>query len=191
MDYPHGTAYPPWFQNNIANAPGTVTERASMYHVSRATVYRIDTRAAANHAEPMSLANPQHRTNFRGTLLGPSEAAVLAVLTFGNPQVSLTESQAFLHQGFGLNISQSTISREFRRLGFSRKQVHRVSIKRDEDQRVAWWTSPLPVGCLGLLAPDLVDIDESHFVLEKSWRRYGRSLIGEPAVVRSQVVLSN
>ncbi len=172
-----GTAYPSWLRNNIANSSGTVAQRASAFRVSRSTVYRIDS----------GLCQPNAREPGPKLLLSPEMAASLAVMTLGYPQISLFECQCYMQQAHGIRVSLSTISREFKRLGFSRKIIKRESNKRDEEQRVQWWTSPPPRGCFGLFAPDLVDIDESHFILEKSWRQYGRSLVGMPAVVRSHV----
>jgi hypothetical protein len=87
-------------------------------------------------------------------------------------------------------LSPGQCSKELRRLGFTRKKLAHLSRRRDEAQRVSWWTSPPmpavpggPRGVRGLDTRLLIDIDEKPIWLHHCNRNYGHALSGQRGVV--------
>eukprot|EP01043_Picozoa_sp_COSAG02_P024844 COSAG02_NODE_1374_length_13005_cov_5.606152_7_plen_182_part_00 len=87
-------------------------------------------------------------------------------------------------------LKRSQCSKELKRLGFTRKKLAHLSRRRDEAQRVSWWTSPPmppvpggPRGVHGLDTRLLIDIDEKPIWLHHCNRQYGHALQGQRGVV--------
>ena len=181
---PAGIAYPDWLRARIHDSPPSESTRsiASRLHVSQSTVVRV-----LNSATASTGLNGQRQ---RECILTEDDASFLCVLKCEYPQASLYECQIALELERGKAVSISTVSREIRRLGMTRKKMSRFSCKRDENARVRWWTHPPHLGgCLGVDWTNLVDIDESSIQFGDSQRRYGHSLSGMPARYPSVVHL--
>ena len=104
------------------------------------------------------------------------------------PQVSLAELQSYLELGLHVSVSMSTLCRELKRCGFSRKKINRFSQKRDETQRIDWWVRGVHLNGVAGVNPDmLVDIDESTFTWDSAQRKHGYSLIGTKAMCGGRV----
>jgi transposase len=58
------------------------------------------------------------------------------------PEATHLECDSAMQFLCGEHMSQSQWSKELARLGFTRKKLAHLSRRRDESQRVSWWTSP-------------------------------------------------
>jgi transposase len=99
----------------------------------------------------------------------------------------LSQCCAFL-QYFGANIEISDtyiVSRGLQALGFTKKKLSHINIRRDPVQRQQWWTLPSPHGVFNVSRDRLVDIDESGIVLYSAERGFGHSPRGRRAVTLS------
>ena len=180
---PTGVSYPDWLRAKIQDSPPSETTRsiAKRLNVSQSTVVRV-----LNSGDD-SLDNNGHR--LRDCVLSEEDATFLCVLKCEYPQASLEECQLALELERGKAISISTVSRELKRLGMTRKKMQRFSCRRDENARVRWWTHPPHLGgCFGVDWTNLVDIDESSIQFGDSQRRYGHSFSGMPARYPSLVL---
>ena len=173
---PIGVPYPDWVRAQIQTSPASESTRAIAHrlNVSQSTVSRIlrsDFSARDNHGARLAEC-----------LLTEEDAAFLCILKCEYPQASLVECQIALELERGKVVSLSTVSREIRRLGMTRKKMQRFSCRRDEDSRVRWWTMPPHMGgCAGVDWTNLIDIDESSIQFGECHRRYGHSFAGMPA----------
>jgi hypothetical protein len=89
---------------------------------------------------------------------------------------------------FGAQISQtqiSLISRSLKVLGFTKKKLSHVHIKRNEEVRKMWWQLPSPYGVVDVPRALLIDIDETGVVLFTTERGWGHALRGQRAVTKS------
>ena len=179
---PCGVAYPDWIRGHILDSPVCETTRsiAKRLNVSQSTVVRVlneeDNRVRREGPRPNKC------------ILSQDDAAFLCLLKCHYPQASLAECQLALDIERSKQVSLSTISRELKRLGMTRKKMQRFSSRRDEDSRVRWWTHPPHLGgCAGVDWTNFVDIDESNLAFGDSFRQYGHSFTGIPARYASKV----
>ena len=173
---PRGVPYPDWLRAEVLDSHTFESSRdvAEKWSISQSTVIRIWRDSGAI----------QGKTGTRLQLcsLTEDDAAFLCLLKVTYPQASLSECQLALEIERGKVVSLSTVSRELRRLGMTRKKMERFSTRRDEDRRVSWWTTPPHMGgCAGVDWSNIVDIDESNVRFGDSQRRYGHSFAGMPA----------
>lgn len=99
----------------------------------------------------------------------------------------LSQCIVFLNH-FGAQISQtqtSLISRSLKVLGFTKKKLSHVHIKRNEEVRKMWWQLPSPYGVVDVPRALLIDIDETGVVLFTTERGWGHALRGQRAVTKS------
>jgi len=73
-------------------------------------------------------------------------------------------------------VSQSTISRLLKKMNWSRRNIHRLSLNRSEEARTAYRQS-----LAGVAAEDLIFLDESIFNEKTGWRSRGYGPIGSEA----------
>ena len=174
--HPVGVPYPDWIRAQIQDSPVNQSTRsiARKMNLSQSTVSRIlrsDLSARDNSG-----------VRLRECILTEDDATFLCTLKCEYPQASLAECQIALDLERGKVVSLSTVSRELKRLGMTRKKLQRFSCRRDESARVRWWTMPPHMGgCSGVDWTNLVDIDESSIQFGESHRRYGHSFAGMPA----------
>ena len=179
---PVGVAYPDWLRADICASSLHQTTRviAKNFNVSQSTVSRV----LNENASERSRRGPRPNQ----CILNQEDAAFLCLLKVSYPQASLEECKLALLIERGKDVSTSTISRELIRLGMTRKRLQFYSTRRDENRRVAWWTTPPHMGgCAGVDWSNLVDIDESCIKFGDSRRSFGHSLSGQPARVASFV----
>ena len=184
--FPVGVPYPDWLRSQIQDAPWCESTRsiARRFRVSQSTVVRILNSDLASRY--------QNGRRFAECVLSQSDAAFLCFLKCEYPQASLSECRVALEIERGKVVSTSTVSRELKRLGMTRKRMQRFSIKRNEDMRVRWWTKPPHLGgCAGVDWTNMVDIDESNVKFGDSQRLYGHSFSGLPARTQSTVSITN
>ena len=178
MNWPRGVAYPVWFRANIVSASGSIDDIAERYHCSRASVIRFR-RLSARGLPLAGGRQPILNPDDRNWTLNSDQVVDMLQFICMCPQVSLVELQSYLLLGFHVNVSQSTLCRELRRCGFSRKKINRFSSQRNEAQRVDWWVNGIHNNGVAGVNPDLlVDIDESTFTWDSAQRKHGYSLIG-------------
>ena len=179
---PNGVAYPEWFRSNIVAATGTIDDIALQFNCSRASVVRF--RRLARNGEPLAGGRqPKLHPDDRKWILTADVVVHMLEFISMSPQVSLVELQSFLLCGFNITVSQSTVCRELKRCGYSRKKINRFSMNRDEVQRVNWWLNSVDNRGVAALNPDLlVDIDKSTFTWDSAQRKHGYSLIGTKAL---------
>ena len=174
-----GTGVPnrDWVRRNIIESQASDSETARDLRLSVSTVRRVRQRwlREGNLRVGRIDVHPSER---RSTLT-PRDCQVLAQFICIYPQVTLVQLQQFLLIGLRVALSTSTICRELKRLGFSRKQINRYSIYRRESDRLSWWTNPPSQnGCYGVPVDNLIDVDESKFTWESAERKYGYSFKG-------------
>eukprot|EP01046_Picozoa_sp_COSAG06_P054712 COSAG06_NODE_9829_length_1808_cov_1.409011_2_plen_259_part_00 len=115
------------------------------------------------------------------------------------PSATYLEVRRFVQVCVGELISAPQLSRELKRLGFSRMRLQRQSRNRDEADRVRWWTNAPNAalvndrGVSGLDPALLIDIDEKGLWLHEANRAYGHAITGqraqqEDAIVRAVTV---
>ena len=172
--FPNGTPYPIYTRTNIISSVGTIAAITNEWGCSESTVSRIrklylDTGQLEGGRSKTTRTCHDHKT------LTPDDCHSLVCFVNLYPQVTLRELQCYLMIGQHVVVSIATISRELKRLGFTRKKVNRFSIYRHEPSRIAWWTNgPDLNGVAGIPANDLIDIDESHFYWDSIERRFGQ-----------------
>eukprot|EP01043_Picozoa_sp_COSAG02_P007797 COSAG02_NODE_240_length_27672_cov_67.291445_4_plen_172_part_00 len=111
-----------------------------------------------------------------------------------HPGASYIEVKQFVHAAVGETIKPPQLSRELKRLGFSRMMLQRASKNRDEEDRVRWWTNvpnALLVddrGVRGLDPALLIDIDEKGLWLHEANRAYGHAPTGQRAQEEAAIV---
>ena len=179
---PIGVPYPDWLRARIQESPWSETTRyiARRLQVSQSTVVRI-------LSSDLTCRSDNGR-RYSDCVLSEYDAAFLCILKCEYPQASLDECRLALEIERGKVVSNSTVSRELKRLGMTRKKMQRYSIRRSEDSRVAWWTRPPHMGgCAGVDWSNMVDIDESNVQFGDCQRRYGHSFSGIPARYQSLV----
>jgi transposase len=104
------------------------------------------------------------------------------------PAALFIEVRRFLQTCTGEPLNATQLSRELKRLGFTRKKLQRQSKNRCEASRVHWWTHGPDApqielrGVAGLDSRLLVDIDEKGIWLHEANRNYGHAIEGERAV---------
>lgn len=82
----------------------------------------------------------------------------------------------WLYNERGVHINQSTLSRIFRRRGWTRKELQRISLNRSDELRRAYIDDIRQFG-----AQDLIFIDESIFNEKTGWRHHAYAPIGHEA----------
>ena len=181
---PVGVAYPDWLRARVLEASPFETTRsiARRLGISQATVSRWICEPSTHG----TATGPRLHT----CTLSKEDAAFLCVLKLTYPQASLMECKLALLLERNKDVSLATVSREIKRLGMTRKVIQRFSNRRDEDRRVAWWTTPPHLGgCAGVDWSNLVDIDEANVKFGDSQRKYGHAFSGHAARVSSFVSL--
>ena len=90
----------------------------------------------------------------------------------------MDEIQKKLHEGHGLTVSQSAISKMTKKLGFTRKRLRRAAGERDEMRREEWVSFVQD----HLVPSMLVFVDESSKDNRTIYRHFGRAPAGTRAV---------
>jgi len=175
--------YPNYTRHNVATSLGSVSERARRDNVSESFVYRLDREMKANggdwrrRASSKSLGSPRK--------LKPREAGLLLWQKCILRTASLADAQKLLKLATGKTVSKSTVSREWKRLGLTAKRVERISSRRDESDRVAYWSNgPLDKmrpGVNGVPHSLIVDVDETGFYTTAANKTTGHWFQGIPA----------
>ena len=179
---PSGVAYPLWFRENVVAATGTISDIAQQFNCSTVTVSRFRCLHVAGEGlgGGRRLVSAPDDRNF---LLSTDDVVNMLQFISMCPQATLAELQSYFLLGFDIAVSKSTLCRELQNCGYSRKQINRFSIRRDEAQRILWWVNgPLQNGVAGVNPDVLVDIDESTFTWDSAQRKHGYSLIGTKAM---------
>ena len=179
--FPNGVPYPRYIRENIVLSSGQLLEVSKEWNVSRSTVYRI--KLLMRLTDDVCGRKPYALTKkWSKCTLSAEDALNLSLFVIMCPQVTLFECKQFLLIGIQVEVSLSTVCRELKRLGITRKQLNRPSLRRREIDRVNWWINlPHLGGIGGVRAELLVDIDESSFNWGNSMRKYGYSFRGERA----------
>ena len=94
----------------------TKTEAARSFGVSRSSVKRYA--KLAEHGRPLA---PKKRPGLRPKL-GETARRLLEVDLEGRPAATLSERREFLEKAAGVRVSEATVSRMLKRLGWSRKK---------------------------------------------------------------------
>lgn len=177
---PRGVGYPVWFRQRIIDTPGSAKMRAWHYKVSLVTVYRLD-RLFAQTGSVL-------RRSFRGgapRIMTPLNDERVRVMTMGNPRVRRDEIQKAL-RALGVSVHATTISRSWKRIGFTYKRLRRFARSRDEQRRVFFWING-PVGprgvagVFGVPTLEMIDIDEAGIELTECDPHFGHALKGQRA----------
>ena len=189
---PKGVPHTTVTRTNVLNNPGQSTlEVARSAQVCEQSVRRYQQRMA----DTGSVA-PKAHTGGAAKKLTRADAYALYLMTMAKPSITRDEMQAFLVLNRAKLVSVWTISREWQRLGLTRKRMKFYSMHRDEASRVAFWTNAntpaLPRnrrGVAGTSAMDIINIDECIMYIDRKNRLTGHSPAGEraaePGVVRS------
>ena len=163
MSAPSGVAYPLWFRENVVNATGTIEQIAAQFNCSRSSIVRfrrLNSAGQGLQGGRRQVSSPDARK----FLFSAQDVVNMLQFISIYPQVSLAELQSYFLLGFNITVSTSTLCRELKRCGYSRKNINRFSVRRDEAQRIRWWVNgPHLNGVAGVNADMLVDIDESTF----------------------------
>lgn len=163
----------------------TAQSRADMMVCSSRTLRRWRRQVAL-------LGHPDRRGVRGGRRLKLSYKAAYILYWYKSVRADATYRQCRRMIDFLCNepLSPGQCSKELRRLGFTRKKLAHLSRRRDEAQRVSWWTSPPmpavpggPRGVRGLDTRLLIDIDEKPIWLHHCNRNYGHALSGQRGVV--------
>jgi hypothetical protein len=93
-----------------------------------------------------------------------------------NPTVNQEEMTWFLWEECGIQVNQSTVSRVLKRLMWLRKKARRIARKINDELRRAYM-----VDMAGILAEQMVFLDESMFNETTGWRLTAWAPIGEAA----------
>ena len=155
----------------------TDNDIAARHQVSKSTVYRY--RKHWEEWGEVALEPLSHGGRPRALDL----AHGMALLDYLNerPTAYLDEMRFFLYDAFDLLVDESTISRELRRLDFSRKKCRQVAAQRSQDLR-DWWMQRL----VGWRGNQLVYLDESASSERTGERPTGWAPIGDtPTLIRS------
>ena len=180
MHHPVGVRYPLWFRRNVVASTLTHADTASQFGISVSSVVRFRDLALVGLLEGGRRVEVD--PSDRKLTLTPEDIEGLLVFLTVCPQATLRELQSYLFEGHRVIVSISTLCRELKRCGYSRKKLKRFSMLRDESERVRWWTSsPHNRGVAGLNVDLLVDIDESTFTWDSAQRKHGYSLKGQIA----------
>ena len=177
LSKPIGVPYPSWVRQNIVASTKSHIDTASEFNLSVSTVKRV--RERWQKYGDIKVGRREVPPSERRCTLTPRDCEVLAQFICSYPQVTLVQLQQFLFIGLRVALSTSTICRELKKLGFTRKQINRYSIYRRESDRVNWWLNPPCLnGCNGVAVDDLVDVDESKFTWESAEQKFGYSFKG-------------
>ena len=134
---PKGVPHTTVTRTNVLNDPGQSTlEVARSAQVCEQSVRRYQQRMA----DTGSVA-PKAHTGGAAKKLTRADACALYPMTMAKPSTTRDEMQAFLVLNRAKLVSVWTISREWQRLGLTRKRMKFYSMHRDEASRVAFWTN--------------------------------------------------
>jgi len=175
--------YPNHTRHNVAISQGSISERAKRDNVSESFVYRLDRRIKADGGDWRRRASSKLKG--RPRKLTQREAGLLMWQKCISRTVSLADAQKALKLATGTTASKSTVSREWKRLGLTKKRVERISYTRDESDRIAFWSKgPLDVmrpGVCGVSHSLIVDVDETGFYTTNANKTTGHWFQGVPA----------
>ena len=179
--HPIGRTLPPHVDFNVATSFGTLRQRAAAEGVSTSTVWRSDQRVAKSGTWERGVGAVRGARKS----LSPKQAALVFCLKAAQHTASIRDVKKVLQTVYKKSVSDSTVSREYSRLGMTRKRVRRYSSKRDEEDRVDYWcNSPdhqTRPGVCGVSSKEIVDIDETGWYTDSATRVYGHWLVGQPA----------
>ena len=134
---PKGVPHTTVTRTNVLNDPGQSTlEVARSAQVCEQSVRRYQQRMA----DTGSVA-PKAHTGGAAKKLTRADAYALYLMTMAKPSTTRDEMQAFLVLNRAKLVSVWTISREWQRLGLTRKRMKFYSMHQDEASRVAFWTN--------------------------------------------------
>lgn len=178
---PYGVGYPAWLRNRVLFTAGSKAERSERTGVSLSTVYRLDWLwSKTGSVERL----PRRAGRKPGTSSEADDR--LKLLTTLAPGVYRSELVRALNELTPYQYKVWTITRRWRRLGFTKKKLRIHSFKRNEERRVRFWvngpTGPQgTAGVRGEYTGKMIDIDEAGFMLCECDRTHGHALKGQRA----------
>ena len=179
LSRPTGVSYPLWFRENVVASTLSAPKTAAAFGISAGSVHRF---RALHRAGQLEGGRKPRDVDSRNLTLTPDDIEGLMIFVNISPQATLRELQSYLLHGHHVQVSTSTVCRELKRCGMSRKKLKRFSLLRDEEERIKWWTSPPHEnGVAGLDVDSIIDIDESTFTWDSAQRKHGYSVIGSKA----------
>ena len=181
----------------MANPGRPMTERShNICHVS--TLYRWMARQRREgHYEPR-----EQGAWARGRLASLSVLGVYSLfwLVANYPQASRREKVDWIWYSTGVTVTPEQVSAEQKRMGITTKKMQYWSGRRNEQQRVDYWTrGPMDgaagvvpgvhgernvAGIAGVPVEMLIDIDEASYYVQDALRTRGSAPRGCPAVAR-------
>ena len=177
--HPHALAV----RRNVLKMKGSVQSVAKARGVCPQSVR--DFRALLQHGGDLQ---PLPRSGGPSFKLSADDAYALYLYTVLVTDASREECCCFLLVFRHVAVSESTISKEWKRLGISRKMMKYYSMVRDEPSRIAWWVKTNDLskprherGVAGVKHSCIVDVDEAIFYWDRVNRRFGHAPIGQPA----------
>jgi len=171
--------YPLWFRERVMSSAGSLRRVGKQWQVSPRTLsrWRRQLQLTGNLAPGgFSPGRPRKLSLLHTILLG------LFKLIF--PDALLTQCISFLNY-FGAQLQPqqtSLISRNLKMLGFTKKKLCHINVRRNEEQRKMWWILRSPYGVADVPRARLIDIDETGVVLFTTERGWGHALRGQRAV---------
>jgi transposase len=147
----------------------------------RATKGSKEYRKDANMAQYGQAQKPKALKPSRKKLSAQDSASIFWFKSL-KKGATLAEVLKFVDSVGGPSVSKSTISREYKNLGFTGKVMHHTSANRDEDDRVAYFVNkpshPVRPGTRSVNYRDVVDIDEAGRYCSDVARDTGHSWSG-------------
>ena len=153
--FPNGIPYPMYLRANILSSSGTLEEICQKFGCLVSTITRLRRLYIETGTFEGGRKNRAETEHVRKTLTSDDCYSLVCLVNL-YPQCTLKEMQSYLLIGQRVSVSTSTICRELKRCGFSRKNLNRFSIFRQEPSRIAWWVNPPDLnGCAGVRIDDL------------------------------------
>jgi len=184
-----GVAYPQWFRERVLASGGTPAEQSARFGLHISTIYRF--RAILRETGSVARAPARGGTPPKTTA---EQDATIATLTRLRPDVTVAEVQRVLRDTGGPELSPSSISVRWKKMGFTRKRLRVFAQQRDEQRRVSFWQvgPEHPIGMSGVAGVppmQLIDVDECGMVIQDVERRSGHALQGERAIMPGRVCI--
>jgi hypothetical protein len=170
--------YPLWFRERVMSSAGSLRRVGKQWQVSPRTLsrWRRQLQLTGNLAPGgFSPGRPRKLSLLHTILLGlfklifPGSHFLriglflkyLIVIAFSD--ALLTQCISFLNY-FGAQLQPqqtSLISRNLKMLGFTKKKLCHINVRRNEEQRKMWWILRSPYGVADVPRARLIDIDET------------------------------
>ena len=143
LDFPNGLPYESYVRKNVISLydAGMSAEGIAEYFHGRPCLSTIRT-WISRYKSNGQIPEPLPLRNGRSPTLSEEDAYALWLFKNSVRTASGRVCQHFIELACGKQISRSTISKEIvRRLGLTRNKIQNISNRRDEQQRVNWWSN--------------------------------------------------